>query len=73
VDSIVTDGRNGFSRRWDDEAGFTAALLDLLASAERRQVVGAEARRTIVADFSLESVAARYRDLYDDMVAARTS
>jgi hypothetical protein len=36
-------------------------------------VVGAEARRTIVADFSLESVAARYRDLYDDMVAARTS
>jgi glycosyltransferase involved in cell wall biosynthesis len=73
VDTIVTDGQNGFSRRWDDEAGFAAVLGDLLADPTRRQAVGDEARRTIEAHFSLESVAARYRELYDDLLPLRDS
>jgi glycosyltransferase involved in cell wall biosynthesis len=70
VASIVSDGRNGYSRPWNDDAGFSGVLTALLADPERARTIGAEARRTIEAHFSLEAVAARYRELYDDMLSA---
>jgi glycosyltransferase involved in cell wall biosynthesis len=45
------------------------ALLDLLADPGRAEAMGAQARQVIAGKFSFEEVAARYRRLYQTLVA----
>jgi glycosyltransferase involved in cell wall biosynthesis len=51
-----------------DEAGLAEALSQLIeAGAEVRQKLGAEARKRIVRDFSLDAIAKRYVELYEEV------
>jgi glycosyltransferase involved in cell wall biosynthesis len=68
TDGIITDGRDGMSRALQDEAGFATVLRRLLESADTRHELGATARATVQDRFSLSSVAAAYRKLYDELV-----
>lgn len=71
VASVIRDGDNGYARNVDDEHGFAAALLELLNDTRRGEELGAAARHTIVAGYSLSATASRYRDLYAELSYTR--
>jgi glycosyltransferase involved in cell wall biosynthesis len=71
VASVIRDGVNGYALDVNDEGGFVAALLELLNNPRCREQLGAEARQTVVSRFSLASTAARYRDLYAELLQTR--
>jgi glycosyltransferase involved in cell wall biosynthesis len=71
VAAVIDDGRNGFSLPVEDEAGFARLVRDLLFDPARTARLGVEARKTVEAHFSLTAVAARYAQLYDELVPGR--
>jgi glycosyltransferase involved in cell wall biosynthesis len=72
VASVVRHGVNGYALPVADESGFAAALIDLLNDPELRSRLGAEARHTVMTEFSLAATAKRYRDLYTDLLDSKT-
>jgi glycosyltransferase involved in cell wall biosynthesis len=73
TEEIVTDGQDGFALAPEDEGGFARATARLLADRALRDAMGKQARHTILARYSLASVAERYRTLYDELVPGVTS
>jgi glycosyltransferase involved in cell wall biosynthesis len=69
VDDLVRDGFDGLTAPVDDESAFAACVSSLLLENGRREAIGAEARRTIVARYSLSAVAQRYAQLYAELLA----
>ena len=55
----------------DDGAAFAAALARTTGEADLRRRLGAAARDLVVERYSLESVAAALRDLYDEVLSER--
>ena len=68
TDSLVTDGVDGMLVEPGDRAGFARAMSALLRDAALRARIGAAARRTVSARFSLDEVAARYVALYGELM-----
>jgi glycosyltransferase involved in cell wall biosynthesis len=63
---VMEDGRDGFVRDLGTPELLATALEELVADRERLRRVGQAARDTAIARFSLESMAARYQELYRD-------
>ncbi|HEY5899955.1 MAG TPA: glycosyltransferase family 4 protein [Burkholderiales bacterium] len=59
VPDVVADGKTGILVRDGDEEAFAAGLRALLVDAQRRQGLGDEAARRVLAERSLEAAAAR--------------
>jgi glycosyltransferase involved in cell wall biosynthesis len=69
TDWIVEDGRTGRLVPASDEAAFTTALAEMLASADMRARIGAAARTHVEREFTPEATAARMLDLYRQLLA----
>jgi glycosyltransferase involved in cell wall biosynthesis len=67
---IVTHHVDGYALETNDEAGFTDALASLVASEPLRHAIGSRARDKMIARFSLETIAARYAELYQELLHA---
>jgi glycosyltransferase involved in cell wall biosynthesis len=59
VPDIVVDGRTGILVPYGDEEAFAGAVRELVADAQRRIALGAEAARYVVAERSIDAAAAR--------------
>ena len=68
---VVTDGETGYLLPVGDIPGMSAAALKLLGDEGLRQRFGAAARRRAVEIFSQDAVVARYRGIYERVVARR--
>jgi len=68
VASVVRHGINGYALPVADEPGFAAALIGVLNDQDLRSRLGAEARHTVMTEFSLAATAQRYRDLYTGLL-----
>ena len=66
---VVIDGECGYLRPVGDVDGMAAAALGLLRDDERRRRFGAAGRRRAVEVFGQEAVVARYRALYERVIA----
>lgn len=66
---VLADGRDGFVRDLNSPEHISASLAELLGDPARLRAIGETARRKVVADYSLESMAERYRDLYQRTAA----
>jgi glycosyltransferase involved in cell wall biosynthesis len=71
VAAVVRHGHNGYAFDVDDESGFSSALVALLRDSALRARLGSEARQTVLTGFSLAATAARYRDLYIDLLSSK--
>ena len=67
----VDDGRTGLLIEDGDEAGFEAALRELLADADKRSAMGKAARQRAEALFSFEQQISRTESLYERVIAER--
>ncbi|MCO5171076.1 MAG: glycosyltransferase family 4 protein [Planctomycetes bacterium] len=65
----ITDGADGLLVAPDDVAALAAGLSRLVGDPALMARLGAAARRTIEARFTLDAVAPRYLDLYDRLLA----
>ncbi len=61
---LVEEGRTGFLVECGDVGGLADRIKTLLGDRELRRRMGEEGRKRASADFRLESIAARHRDLY---------
>lgn len=69
-DSPAVVGNTGLVVPPRDPGALAAAMLEMVdLGRERRGALGAEARRRIIAEFDIESVAQRYADLYGKLVS----
>ncbi len=64
IREAVREGENGILLEWDDEAAFTATLLDLIRRPSYRRELGARARRFTAEHYSWERIAGLYSDLF---------
>jgi glycosyltransferase involved in cell wall biosynthesis len=66
--TLVRDGANGFLAgtlsAWEEK------IDRLLASPELRDSIGAEARRTVEAEYSIEATIPRYLELFKSLAAS---
>jgi glycosyltransferase involved in cell wall biosynthesis len=69
---VIAHGENGYLIPPDDLPALEAGLTVLLSDSALRGRLGAQGRRRIQADFSLESVAARLEALYHSLLATKT-
>jgi glycosyltransferase involved in cell wall biosynthesis len=68
VPNLIDDGENGFILPVGDELALAEKLLHLYRlGAEARRSMGAAGRRIVEDRFQLESVTARYWDLYQQL------
>lgn len=67
---LVTDGVDGHLVPPFETGAMAARLTELLGDADRRRAMGHAARRKVEADFTLAVHAARFRDLFAELVAA---
>jgi N-acetyl-alpha-D-glucosaminyl L-malate synthase BshA len=68
---VVGEGETGFLLPVGDVSGMAAAALKLLGNEEMRQRFGVASRRRAVSVFSQTAVVARYREIYERVVARR--
>ena len=68
VPRLIQDGRNGFLVNAGDINGLTAALSNLLASANLRDTFRAEGRRTVETRYSFATRMNRLKLLYDELL-----
>jgi glycosyltransferase involved in cell wall biosynthesis len=61
---LVRDGRSGFLCALDDETAFANALVNLASNAQQRQHFGHAARRIAETEYSWDTVASRYLDIF---------
>ncbi len=69
---LVDDGRTGMLVASDDVAAMAAAIATYANAPERVVSDGRAARARVAAAFSIETMVARYADLYDTLLAARS-
>ena len=69
VESVVSHGHNGWAIDVSNETEFARQLVEALRDPAARARMGACARRTIVTRFALDTIAARYLDLYGELLA----
>jgi glycosyltransferase involved in cell wall biosynthesis len=69
VGEVVIDGRTGRLVPWGEEDALSEAMLDVLGNASTREAMGAAAQERCLADFSIERIAPRYLQLYEDVAA----
>ncbi len=69
TDMIVADGENGLLVEPGSVAAIRAALARMLADGKAAQAMGAQARQTIEASFSLDRVASAYLEIYRSVSA----
>src|SRR5262249_7799527 len=65
---VVNDGWNGFVVPAGDSDALARVLTNLLADEELRQRVGLRARQKAEASFSIDRMAERYADLFEEVV-----
>ena len=68
---VIDPGTNGLLFDSEDPEALADALQRLLADGGLRRRLGREARKTVEERFALETVAARYRELYAELRANR--
>lgn len=68
VQALIRDGVDGYVIEPLDEAVFSARLISLLLDSAERNRMGHQARRRIVANYSLEGIARQYAELYDEVL-----
>lgn len=68
INTLISDGENGFTFPIEDEAAFARAAARLLDNPALREHAGAAARRTVEATYSLAAVAERYCHLYRELL-----
>lgn len=61
---LVRDGVTGFLVPPKDPAAFTRAVVRLLRDSELRETMGLEGRKVIRTEFTLDTVARQYQELY---------
>ena len=66
---VVVDGETGILTKPSDPAGLAAAMNKVLADPDLAKAMGAAGRRRVEDLFSWESVAARTKELYEEVVA----
>lgn len=69
VVDVVEDGKSGILFEAGDVSGLASAMIRFLKDTELRQRLGAEARKRIVDNFSIEKVADEYIKLYKKLIA----
>jgi len=69
IPDLVQHGRTGSLCPVDDPEAFAGEIARLLKAPELLAAMGAEARKRAVAEYSLDTVAQRYLDLYIDISA----
>jgi glycosyltransferase involved in cell wall biosynthesis len=62
---LVEDGRNGYLRDVGDSLGLGETLLDLWENADRRRSLGEAGRQHVVSNWSSETMAERYSELFN--------
>jgi glycosyltransferase involved in cell wall biosynthesis len=65
--TVVDDGQNGLLVGNGDAQQLAEGIKSLLAEKERARALGAAARRTILDEYDIRLVAARYRELYHSL------
>jgi L-malate glycosyltransferase len=73
IPEVVIDGETGLLYEVGDVAGMAAGAQSLLAAPERLRAFGRAAREQALARFAEEIVVARYRALYERVLAARAA
>jgi L-malate glycosyltransferase len=68
---VIQSGVNGLLSDPGDPAALADALERLLSDGGLRRRLGEAARRTVEERFALEEVAARYRELYEELSATK--
>jgi len=69
-DSLAVVGDTGLVIPPGNPAALSAAMFDLVdRSRGGRTALGEQARHRVIREFDIESVAGRYRDLYDRLVS----
>jgi len=66
--AVISDGENGLLIEPDSDADLSRAILQLHADQTLRTRLGTRARRTVVENFSIDSVVERYLALYEDLL-----
>jgi glycosyltransferase involved in cell wall biosynthesis len=64
---VIDDGENGILIPPDDPGTLAAAMSGIISNRERAAQLGRSARRKVESCFSLESVARRYSELYEQL------
>ena len=67
---VLADG-GGVLVPLDDDTALVAELDRLAGDAAERGRLGREARQIILGRYSFDSIAARYRDVYDELLSER--
>jgi glycosyltransferase involved in cell wall biosynthesis len=73
VRAILADANHPYVVPMADEAGFTAALADLLSDPARGAALGAANRRHVEAHYALGGMLDRYRGLFGGAIAGRVT
>lgn len=68
---VVEEGVSGFLRDPEDIEGMALAVVKVLSDHDLRDEMGRRGRDRAVRDFSLESVVARYRELYLELLESK--
>jgi glycosyltransferase involved in cell wall biosynthesis len=68
VSEAVVDGETGVLVAAEDVDGLAAAIGALFADEARRRILGAEARRNVLENFSPEATAKAYAALYEEIL-----
>jgi len=71
TDAIIADGANGFLVTPGDAAGFADRLSRVLTEPAAAAEMGAAARRTVVDRYTIERVAERWLEAYQQLLASR--
>jgi glycosyltransferase involved in cell wall biosynthesis len=69
---LVTDGETGFLVPPRDVKAFATKVIELLRRPELRSRMGAAAQRKIESQFRLETIAARYLEVYSSVLMGST-
>ena len=66
--TVIKDGENGLLVGSGDAQQLADRITFLLADKERARALGAAARRTVLEQYDIHLIAARYRDLYRSLI-----
>jgi glycosyltransferase involved in cell wall biosynthesis len=68
VPELVDHGRTGWLVDAGDASGLAAAMSQALADPDARQVMGRAGRKRVLENFSLDTMAARYEEVFDRLL-----
>lgn len=70
---VVVDGESGVLFPAGDVSALAGAVAGLFRDSRRRDVLGGQARRRVIDQFSLDAMVGRYEQLYSDLAARAKS